>query len=152
MKKENQSEKSQNQFKENIIREFEQKEKTKWESKAEEYMNDKDKAKGLLDEAMKKAEDSKKGPIGEIWDKVQLLFEVVRSWLNGEYKEIPKGSIIMIIIGLIYFVVPVDIIPDWIIALGLFDDAVVLGFVIRQLGSDLENYKIWKVSNKSKVG
>jgi uncharacterized membrane protein YkvA (DUF1232 family) len=93
-----------------------------------------------------KAEKKKKGPIGEIMDQVQLLFSMFKDSINGNYKDIPKGSIIMIIIGLVYFVSPVDIIPDFIVAGGFLDDATILGFIIRQLKSDLDNYKIWKDS------
>lgn len=119
-------------------------EKDKWESRAKEYMNDKGKAKDLLEDAKKKAELKKNGPIGELWDKLQLLFQVFRDWINGSYKEIPKGSLITLIIGLAYFVTPIDMVPDFIAGLGLFDDAAVLGFIIKQLNDDLESYKVWR--------
>lgn len=54
----------------------------------------------------------------------------------------------MIIIGLLYFVMPVDIVPDWIISLGFLDDAAVLGFIINQVNQNLEEYKGWKNSRK----
>ncbi|MEH7356902.1 DUF1232 domain-containing protein, partial [Neobacillus drentensis] len=67
--------------------------------------------------------------------------------IKGEYREIPKGSIIMIIATIIYFVSPVDFIPDFIVGLGLFDDAAVIGFAIKQISSDLEKFKDWKLNN-----
>ena len=119
----------------------------KYESKAKEYMEDKQKAEGLLKDAIKKA-DIKKGKLGEAWEKLQLLFEVFRAWIKGEYKEIPKGSIIMIIATIIYFVSPVDLVPDFIVGFGLIDDAAVIGFAIKQITKDLEKFKIWKSSQK----
>lgn len=117
----------------------------KYESKAKEYMDDKEKAEGLLKDAITKA-DVKKGKLGEAWEKLQLLFEVFRAWIKGEYKEIPKGSIIMIIATIIYFVSPVDLVPDFIVGLGLIDDAAVIGFAIKQISKDLEKFKVWKNS------
>ena len=86
----------------------------------------------------------KQGPISEIWEKLQLLFQITKDWINGTYKEIPIGSIVMIFAGLAYFIAPLDFIPDPILGAGLIDDAAILGLVIRQVGGDLEKYKAWK--------
>lgn len=118
----------------------------KYESKANDYMNDKEKADGLLKEAMEKA-NNKKGALSEVWEKLQLLFDIFRAWIKGDYKEIPTKSIIMIIAGILYFVSPVDLIPDFIVGLGLVDDAAVIGFVIKSISDDLESFKEWKEQN-----
>ncbi|WHY75433.1 YkvA family protein [Neobacillus sp. WH10] len=118
----------------------------KYESKAKEYMDDKEKAVNLLNSAKKKANE-KKRKLGEVWEKLQLLFEIFNAWKKGEYKEIPTGSIIMIIATIIYFVSPIDFIPDFIVGLGLIDDAAVIGFTIKQISRDLEKYKYWKLTN-----
>ncbi|WP_462411679.1 YkvA family protein [Neobacillus sp. Marseille-QA0830] len=115
----------------------------KYESKASEYLNDKEKADGLLKEAIQKA-NQKKGALSNVWEKLQLLFEVLRAWIKGDYKEIPTRSIVMIIAGILYFVSPVDLVPDFIAGLGLVDDATVIGFILKQITKDLEKFKLWK--------
>jgi len=117
-----------------------EKEFMKWKSKAKKYFEDKNEAKKLLDEATIKAEKHKKGPLEEIWDKLQLMFKLVRDWISGNYK-VPVGTIILVIIGLVYFVSPVDFIPDFILAAGYIDDASILAFIISQINTELENYK-----------
>lgn len=114
--------------------------KNKFGKKAKDYANDKKKTKKLVDEAIKQAK--KKGPLEEMWDSIQLLFGLVKDWSTGEYTEVPTGSIIAIIIGLLYFVSPVDLIPDFLPG-GLVDDALVLGLIFKQVTSDLEKYKEW---------
>jgi len=114
--------------------------KKRFGKKAKEYSQDKNKTKVLLDQAIKKAK--KIGPFEEIWENIQLLFGIVKDWRSGSYTDIPTGSIICIIIGLLYFVSPIDIIPDFLPG-GLVDDAVVLGIIIKQVGSDLDKYKNW---------
>ena len=131
-------------IREKVINTFKNKEFLKWKTKAESYVDNKEKTKELLEVAMEKAESKKLGPIGELWDKLQLIFSLVKDWTNGSYREIPKGTIITIIIGIVYFVSPLDIIPDIIFPLGFADDAAVLGFILKQVGSDLERYRVWK--------
>lgn len=98
---------------------------------------------------MKKAKN--KGPLEEVWDYLMIIFSLIKDWINGEYREIPNGSIIAIMIGLIYFVSPVDIIPDFIPGIGLLDDAIVLGLIIKQVKADLDKYKEWKQARNKQV-
>jgi len=110
---------------------------------ANEYFKNKKKSLGLLNEALEKA-TTHRSALGETWEKLQLLFGVLRDWLNGSYKEMPKRSLLMIILGIVYFVSPIDGIFDYIPFAGLVDDAAVAGFVISQVSVDLERYKLWK--------
>lgn len=119
----------------------------KFEKKAKEYVKRPEKTDVLLKDATKKADD-KKGSLTEIWDNFQLLLELVSAWRNGEYRKIPTGSIVTIIASIIYFVSPIDLMPDFLIGLGIVDDAAVIGFVLKQITTDLENFKIWKENNK----
>jgi len=114
--------------------------KEKFGKKAKEYANDKKKTQNLVNEAIKKAKN--KGPLEEIWDNIQLIFQILKDWSTGKYTQIPIGSIVAIIIGLLYFVSPIDLIPDFIPG-GLVDDVFVLSLIIKQIKSDLDLYKIW---------
>jgi len=117
----------------------------RWQNRAREYVNDPVKTEGLLSKAISKAQKSKNNQvIGNIWDKIQLLFSLVKDYLNGTYRSISQTALLAIIIGLIYFVSPIDVIPDWIAGLGLVDDAAVLGLLINQLDKELIRYQEWK--------
>jgi len=114
-----------------------------YQEKANVYLKDKNKSLGLLNDALRKA-NSKRGALGETWEKFQLLFGVFKDWINGNYKEMPSRSLLMIILGIVYFVSPIDGVFDYIPFAGLVDDAAVAGFVISQVSVDLERYKLWK--------
>lgn len=117
----------------------------RWEKKANEYIHNPEKTENLLDKVLKKAEDSKHHEVMKgIWDKIHLLFSLVRDWSNGTYKNISKSAIIAVIAGLIYFVSPIDVVPDFLVGLGLVDDAAVLGLIINQLDKELIRYQEWK--------
>jgi uncharacterized membrane protein YkvA (DUF1232 family) len=118
----------------------------KFESKAKEYIKKPEKTDVLLKDAGKKADDHK-GSLSEIWDSLQLLFDLVGAWRRGEYRKIPTRSIVTIIASIIYFVSPIDLIPDFLIGLGIVDDAAVIGFVLKQISVDLESFRIWRVSH-----
>ena len=122
----------------------------KYEKSAREYLKRPEKTDILLKDATKKAEDEK-GSLTEIWDNLQLLFQLVSSWRKGDYKKIPTGSILTIIAAIIYFVSPIDIIPDFLLGLGLVDDAAVIAFVLRQIASDLDKFKIWKADHPEEL-
>lgn len=124
--------------------------KARFGEKAKDYANDKERTRDLIDEAIKKAskEKGKKGPIDETWEKIQLLFGLLKDWASGDYRDIPIGSIIAIIIAVLYFVSPVDLIPDIIPGAGYIDDVAVLAIVFKQISSDIEKYKNWLEDNR----
>lgn len=115
----------------------------KFESKARAYINKPEETDILLKDAGKKADDHK-GALAEIWDNLQLLFDLVGAWRRGEYRTIPTRSIVTIIASIIYFVSPIDLVPDFLLGLGIVDDAAVIGFVLKQIAVDLERFRIWK--------
>lgn len=122
-----------------------------YKAKANQYLKDKKKSLGLLNEALQKA-TTHQSALGETWEKLQLLFGVFRDWINGNYKEMPTRSLLMIVLGIVYFVSPLDAIFDYIPFAGLVDDAAVAGFVISQVRVDLERYKLWKKQVDSEKG
>jgi len=121
-----------------------------WEARSKKYLQDKDSTRKLLINARKKA-DLKSSRLNEMWDNIQLLFSFVKDWNDGAYRKVSNKTIVIIITGILYFVVPTDIIPDFIIALGLADDAVVLGFIIKQIEDELKKYNEWKSNYKHEI-
>ena len=122
-----------------------------FKAKANEYLKDKKKTLGLLNEALQKATTNRTA-LGETWEKLQLLFGVLRDWINGNYKEMPTRSLLLIVLGIVYFVSPLDGIFDYIPFAGLVDDAAVAGFVITQVSVDLDRYKLWKKQVEAEKG
>ena len=82
--------------------------------------------------------------IGNLLSDIPLLVSFVKSYIVGEYKEIPFNSIVAVIAALLYVVSPVDIIPDVIPGIGFTDDAMAVAFCIKMIHDDLEKYKAWR--------
>lgn len=115
----------------------------KAKSKAKDLFEHPEQAKKLLEDAIHKAGPAS-GALEKVWEELQLMFSLIKDWLSGAYREVPKGSIVAILAGLIYFISPIDVIPDFIPIAGYIDDVFVLGLVINQVRADLHKYKAWK--------
>ena len=75
-----------------------------------------------------------RGPIKKIWDKVQLLWELIKdpnaAW---EAKAAAIGA-------LVYLISPVDAVPDIVPGVGLLDDVAIILFVCKKLADALKEY------------
>ena len=74
-------------------------------------------------------------------------------WLfNGSYDKIPGRMIASLTGALIYFISPVDLIPDWIPLAGLLDDAAILAAVFKLSEADLNFYRRWRRKQQPEGG
>jgi len=87
--------------------------------------------------------------IQRIAGNIHTLIKLVRCWINGSYTEVPATTIVSILVALLYFLSPVDIIPDIIPSIGYIDDAVVIMFIISAIEADLDAFKEWERQQKS---
>jgi uncharacterized membrane protein YkvA (DUF1232 family) len=112
-------------------------------SVARTYMTDKRKTQDLIQSVNKKTNGNKR-LFSKIIGNLQLLIEVLKESMSGKYKQLSKKSIVTIIAGLLYFVSPIDMIPDILLGFGFVDDIAVISFVINSLNTELQRFKQWK--------
>ncbi len=112
---------------------------------SKQLLKDKKQTVEKLQDAFKKA-NLNKGALAAIWEKLQLLLALAKDYSLGNYTAIPIGSIVAIFASLLYFISPLDFIPDFIVGLGFTDDIYILTLVYKQVNKDLEKYKLWKDS------
>lgn len=97
----------------------------------------------LLDEVFLKL-----GEATEVFYKTQdsiiALARMLRSWMEGDYKNISSKSILAVVAALLYFVNPLDFIPDFIPVIGQLDDILILGFLIKTLNKEIERFMAWE--------
>jgi len=77
------------------------------------------------------------------------MIQMVKSWIAGEYKEVPTTSIIAIVAGLMYLLSPIDLIPDFIPVLGYLDDIFVIGVVFTQVAKDIKLFEQWLATGQT---
>lgn len=112
-------------------------------SKAATYLKDRSKLSGLIDKASIKA-NGKKGRLRDVWVSLLSFLRLIRAYANGSYRQVSTQSMLLIIAAVIYFVSPIDLIPDFILGLGLIDDATLLAWTIRACASDVAAFLAWE--------
>jgi uncharacterized membrane protein YkvA (DUF1232 family) len=110
---------------------------------AESYLGHKDKLRGLLEVTSNKAKRYYESLLAP-WESLQIFIRMVRAWASGSYFA-PTDSILMIVAAVIYFVSPLDLIPDGIPVFGLMDDVAVIAFVAKANLTAISNFRKWEV-------
>ncbi len=85
-----------------------------------------------------------KGKLRSYASDLREFFRMVADWKNGSYRGVSRTAVVLTVAALVYFVSPIDLIPDWIIGLGQIDDAVVLALCINMLRGEVANYRAWR--------
>lgn len=98
----------------------------------------------VIEESIKKMNTHAKA-LGNIFGDLQLISRMVRGWLRGEYSELSSRSLVILVGALIYFLMPIDAIPDFIPGVGFIDDAGVIALALAAVKSEVEKFKAWEV-------
>ena len=75
---------------------------------------------------------------------LMLFVSLIKDYYKGNYRDIPYKTISAGVVGLLYTLNPIDIIPDFIPFIGHIDDALVLAFCLKLIEKDLQQYQTWK--------
>ncbi|MDI6707003.1 MAG: DUF1232 domain-containing protein [Bacillota bacterium] len=67
-------------------------------------------------------------------------------------KKVSFRRKIPILAWLLYFISPVDLLPDPVLGFGIIDDAVLLGFIITYIGKRLDDYCEERKGGQDKAG
>lgn len=110
---------------------------------AREYINDRDKLNDLLHDAYSKAGNLRIGNtrMSVLLEKVELFIQMIRAYINGEYREYPLRTILLIVAGLLYFINPFDIVPDFFPVAGYLDDLSIIIWIISSIERDIEAFE-----------
>lgn len=111
-------------------------------------LNDPKRLRSLAAAAMAKVKDlrSDTDRMHTLKEQVNTFVRMIRSYQAGDYQRTPWKSLLMITAGIIYFVSPLDLIPDFIPVLGFMDDITVLVWVLNSVRKDVEKYEEWESS------
>ena len=79
-----------------------------------------------------------------IQDHILALVRMLKLWLKQEYKGISTKSIIAVVATLLYFVNPLDLVPDFIPFVGQIDDILVLTYLVKTLNHEIQRFMAWE--------
>ncbi len=114
--------------------------------RAEHLLRHPEELLALLGDALRKAY-AKRGALVKVFEDFLLLFRLVKAWVLGEYREIPRQVILWAVLAILYFLSPLDAIPD-LLPGGLFDDVMVISFILKRIKTDLDRFSDWENGRK----
>ena len=120
---------------------------------AEGYIKQPTRLKKLLTDAYAKASEKKElGTLAhEAWETLQSLFRLIKLSISGEYTELPSTTVVGAVAVLIYFISPIDLIPDFIPVLGLLDDMALLAWFSTSIKHELDKFHAWEQAKAATV-
>lgn len=78
----------------------------------------------------------------------KILLAMLKDYYKGNYREIPWHIISSVGATMLYVLIPLDAIPDFIPLLGFMDDAAVFSFCLNRIHADVEKYERWKMKER----
>ncbi|SFE22096.1 MULTISPECIES: YkvA family protein [unclassified Fictibacillus] len=114
-------------------------------SKASVILDDDHQTGELITNAEKKTESAQNNSsLRELTSQVKALIRLVKHYRDGSYRHVSKKSMMLIVAALLYFVSPIDAVPDFLVGIGLLDDAAVLAFLYKTIKKEIDHYMEWE--------
>lgn len=82
--------------------------------------------------------------LADLKEDLRLLQNLCLAWWRGEYRAISSQALLAVVAALVYFVTPLDTLPDWLLGVGLIDDLAVLAWVLRTWSEELAAFRAWR--------
>ncbi len=82
--------------------------------------------------------------IGRLKSDLPLLFRLLKAWKAGRYPGLSVRTLASLAVAILYVVIPMDVVPDFIPGIGFLDDAAVLALVLHGMAQDLSAFRIWE--------
>ena len=107
------------------------------------YTRGKDFGEFVNDDAIRNKINKAYPALKKVVDNVRELYGLFKDSVKGNYKLHP-ANVAMIGGGLLYFILPADLIPDFLPLFGYLDDLAVLTTIMNSLKGEINQYRDWK--------
>ena len=99
----------------------------------------------LIRDALNKSGGLSGKNIGLFREQLGIVTRLLKAYASGEYRQLPWKTLIRVIAVLIYFVSPIDILPDFLPIVGFTDDIALMLWLFSGLGDDIEKFRQWEI-------
>ncbi|SDN20211.1 YkvA family protein [Vreelandella arcis] len=73
-----------------------------------------------------------------------LFLPMTRDVIKGRFRPVPWSAFGLMAVAVFYLVLPFDLIPDFLVLIGVVDDVVIVGWLLNQIDQRLADYRAWK--------
>lgn len=91
-----------------------------------------------------KSVDWKNIKLADAKDKFLILGRLAKAYAQGDYRDIELKNALLILAAVIYFVSPIDLLPDFLPFTGLTDDLGVLLWVYNTVNTEIDKFLTWE--------
>ena len=82
-----------------------------------------------------------------VLEELKAMLGLLKAWANGAYPGVSKTNLLLIAGAVVYFLMPTDLLPDFIFGAGYVDDAMVITWVITTTKEELAKFKRWRTAS-----
>ncbi|WP_215226351.1 YkvA family protein [Echinicola shivajiensis] len=116
-----------------------------YQSKAEKIVRSKEQLENLIHKVSDKLQAVSENPtVQEVKLYISVIIRMIKAYCNNEYRSFSSKTLALLVLGLLYFVMPLDLIPDFIVGLGYLDDLSVLLAITKSIQHDIQNFLDWE--------
>lgn len=113
--------------------------------KAKKIIPDKNKINKTIKKAGRIFEKLHKVPrLNKFTTNICNFCDLLSDYFDGVYTRFPVNTVIVLLAGLLYVVLPTDVLMDFLPVLGWIDDAAVLNFILHTEQKEISEYLAWK--------
>ncbi|MCP1381387.1 YkvA family protein [Runella salmonicolor] len=103
----------------------------------------------LLRDVLSKTNALKGSGYEALREKVGVLTRLLKAYATGDYRIVPWKTLTRIIAVLIYFLSPIDFIPDILPVVGFTDDIALIVWLFNAIGTDLNDFREWETKRNT---
>ncbi|HMG93154.1 MAG TPA: YkvA family protein [Chryseolinea sp.] len=79
-------------------------------------------------------------------DKIFTFGRLAKAYATGKYRQVPWRAMLIVLAAVIYFINPLDLIPDLIPFVGFTDDFAILLWVYNSIQEEVDKFLEWEES------
>ena len=103
-----------------------------------------------VEQATRKAAALRNPPrLKAVLEELRAMLDLLKASATGAYHGLSKANLLLIAGAVVYFLMPTDLLPDFIFGAGYVDDAMVITWVITTAREELDRFKRWRAASDS---
>ena len=118
---------------------------------ANDYLRNPEDMKRLISDAQTKINDVASQSIEAVGEGLQVLMRMLTAYATGQYRAIPWRTLAVVTAAIVYFVMPLDFIPDLLPVLGLMDDVALIAWTTSQVKVDIDRFLEWEARQQAQA-
>ena len=111
---------------------------------AAEYIQDPDEFNRVIKEGQEKLASSALKARDSVYEGLDIMLRMLSAYAKGEYRAIPWRTLLIVTAAVIYFVSPLDFLPDLLPAIGFADDVAIIVWTFGQIKHDVDQFLAWE--------